>query len=65
MIKAVIFDIDNTLYNYDEAHEAAFPELCRYVKEQFGWDAAFFERELSMKVVTAQLRDILCRMGLD
>ena len=45
MIKAVIFDIDNTLYNYDEAHEAAFPELCRYVKEQFGWDAAFFERE--------------------
>ena len=26
---------------------------------------AFFERELSMKVVTAQLRDILCRMGLD
>ena len=45
MIQKYLFlDIDNTLYNYDEAHEAAFPELCRYVKEQFGWDAAFFER---------------------
>ena len=35
-------------------------------KERYFREArAFFERELSMKVVTAQLRDILCRMGLD
>ena len=35
-------------------------------KEMYFREArAFFERELSMKVVTAQLRDILCRMGLD
>ena len=35
-------------------------------KEMYFREArAFFERALSMKVVTAQLRDILCRMGLD
>lgn len=45
MIKAVIFDIDNTLYDYDKAHEAAFSELCLYVREQFGWEPEFFERE--------------------
>ena len=36
MIKAVIFDIDNTLYSYDNAHARAFPELLLYAKEELG-----------------------------
>ena len=30
--KAVIFDLDNTLYDYDTAHEAAFLALCAYAR---------------------------------
>lgn len=30
MIKSVIFDIDNTLYNYDKAHETAMEKLVSY-----------------------------------
>ena len=37
MIKTVIFDIDNTLYNFDAAHEAGMEAVCNYVYEQFGW----------------------------
>ena len=36
MIKAVIFDIDNTLYSYDNAHEQAFPKLAAYAEEELG-----------------------------
>ena len=32
MIKTVIFDIDNTLYNFDAAHEAGMEAVCNYVK---------------------------------
>ena len=35
MIKTVIFDIDNTLYNFDEAHEAGMEEVFFYVKDKF------------------------------
>lgn len=34
MIQAVIFDIDNTLYSYDNAHETAFSALLDYVEEK-------------------------------
>ena len=34
MIKTVIFDIDNTLYNFDEAHEAGMEEVFFYVKPE-------------------------------
>ena len=30
MIRAVIFDIDNTMYNFDCAHAAAMEALFRY-----------------------------------
>lgn len=30
MIQAVIFDIDNTLYDYDSAHVVAFQALTEY-----------------------------------
>lgn len=56
MIKAIIFDIDNTLYDYDKAHKAAFQELCRYVSGRFGWDQEFFERE--HKLALEEMRSI-------
>ena len=38
MIKAIIFDIDNTLYDYDSANAKAYVALEQYTAEQFGWD---------------------------
>ena len=35
-IKSVIFDLDNTIYNYDYAHEIAFGALCEYAGRMFG-----------------------------
>lgn len=35
MIKAIIFDIDNTMYSFDRAHKAAMTALGAYVKENF------------------------------
>lgn len=34
MIKAVIFDIDNTMYSFDRAHAAAMDALLRYGQEK-------------------------------
>lgn len=39
MIKAVIFDIDNTMYNFDESHKSAMAALCAYTEKNFGMDA--------------------------
>lgn len=36
MIKALIFDIDNTLYNYDAAHQAAFCALSDWADVHLG-----------------------------
>ena len=36
MIKAVIFDLDNTLYAYDPAHAAGFAAVTEYVEKEFG-----------------------------
>lgn len=36
MIKAVIFDIDNTMYDFSKAHETAMAALGVYMKESFG-----------------------------
>ena len=47
MIKAVIFDIDNTLYSYDNAHARAFPELLLYAKEELGIPEDEFREEYS------------------
>jgi putative hydrolase of the HAD superfamily len=33
MIKAVIFDVDNTLYSFDDAHKIAFAKLLDYVEQ--------------------------------
>lgn len=44
MIKAVIFDVDNTLYSYTKAHEAAFQALTAYAEKELGLSADMFER---------------------
>lgn len=38
MIKAVIFDIDNTLYDFDKAHKTAMNALGVYGKENLGME---------------------------
>lgn len=43
MIKAVIFDLDNTLYSYDRAHAAAYAALCRYGEVELGLSTAAFD----------------------
>ena len=42
MVKAVVFDIDNTLYSYDDAHAVAWEALCAYAKVQLDMDAETF-----------------------
>ena len=32
-LRAVIFDLDNTLYDYDAAHDTAFGALCAFAGE--------------------------------
>ena len=44
MVKAVVFDIDNTLYSYDDAHAVAWEALCTYAKNQLDMDADTFLR---------------------
>ena len=44
MIQAVLFDLDNTLYSYDEAHEAAFRALTGWAREHLGLESGDFER---------------------
>ena len=42
MLKAVIFDIDNTLYNYDAAHAPAFAAVTEYARRELGIPAEAF-----------------------
>lgn len=44
MIKAVIFDVDNTLYNFTKAHRAAFRALAAYAGERLGLSGESFEQ---------------------
>ena len=56
-IKAVIFDVDNTLYNYDAAHAAAFEALCDTARQRLGLDAeaftALYDRAMEIQVQRA------------
>ncbi len=42
MIKAVLFDIDNTLYSYDNAHSIAWEALCAYAQDNLGMERQAF-----------------------
>ena len=46
MIKAVVFDIDNTLYSFDRAHAYAFEALTAYAGERLGLERGEFSRML-------------------
>ena len=58
MIRAVIFDIDNTLYDYDRAHAAGMEALCAYAKAQLGWSKERFLQEYA-----SVMREIRARAG--
>ncbi len=57
MIRAVIFDIDNTLYNFDSCHAVAWKALCDYVWEHLHMSAEEFARchQEAAKVMNARL----------
>ena len=42
MVKAIIFDIDGTVYSYEDAHAVAWEALCAYAKEHLDMDANTF-----------------------
>ena len=44
MVKAVLFDIDNTLYSYDDAHAVAWEALLDYAREHLAMDRDAFTR---------------------
>lgn len=48
MIKSVIFDIDNTLYNYDKAHETAMEKLTSYGKKVLGFTPKEMREKLGL-----------------
>ena len=54
-IRAVIFDLDNTLYSYDDAHAAAFEALAEYARRTLGTDTASF-RVLHREAMDEQIR---------
>ncbi|MGM9537756.1 MAG: HAD family hydrolase [Candidatus Onthomonas sp.] len=43
-LKAVLFDIDNTLYSYDRAHAVAYARLLDYGASRLGLDQDAFQR---------------------
>ena len=45
MIKAVIFDIDNTLYSFTEGNRRGLDAVAGYMNAHFGWSAKRFEEE--------------------
>ena len=60
MIKTVIFDIDNTLYNFDKADRIAMDAVCAYAQEQLGWEKTEFSvvYENMKKQLFGELGDI-------
>ena len=60
MIKTVIFDIDNTLYNFDKADQIAMDAVCAYAQEHLGWTKPEFSAiyENMKKQLFGELGDI-------
>lgn len=53
MIRTVIFDIDNTLYSYDDAHKVAFAALLEYAEKNLHMTAAVqFEKLIRLKLLS-------------
>ena len=45
MIKEVIFDIDDTLYDYEKGHAAGVRQMREYAEQELGVSGEEFERE--------------------
>lgn len=45
MIKEVIFDIDDTLYDYEKGHAAGVRQMQEYAEQELGVSGEEFERE--------------------
>lgn len=58
MIKAVIFDLDDTLYDYKGAHRKAMPFLVSYAETELGMSGERFLRETD-----ALLQEQLAELG--
>ncbi len=58
MIKAAVFDLDNTLYDYDDAHAAAFSALCGYAARELD-----MSREEFARMHADTLRELAAEMG--
>lgn len=56
MIKAVLFDIDNTLYSYDDAHAFGWDALCAYAKDHLGMDEETLTGSLKHAADTVKAR---------
>lgn len=48
MIKAVVFDLDNTIYNYDECHIVAMKQLEEYVCDKYGLNKVDFRKNFEL-----------------
>lgn len=48
MIKAVVFDLDNTIYNYDECHIVAMKQLEEYVCDKYGVNKVDFRKNFEL-----------------
>ena len=51
MIKAVVFDLDNTIYNYDECHIVAMKQLEEYVCDKYGLNKVDFRKNFELAKV--------------
>lgn len=60
MVKTVIFDIDNTLYDYNQADAVAFGVLTDYVTERIGLPADTFAilHQKAMRDMEASMGDV-------
>lgn len=56
MRKAVIFDIDDTLYNYRSANVHAMDALCRYVRRELNLEEGAFREDYN-RVMDYQMRE--------
>lgn len=60
MIKAVIFDIDNTLYSYDAGHAPAMLALQQYALEHLG-----MEKDVLKAEIAKAAEEVKCHLDAD
>lgn len=61
MIKAVVFDLDNTIYNYDECHIVAMKQLEEYVCDKYGLNKVDFRK--NFELAKDEVKELLGNTG--